>query len=116
METPVKHGPSNVTSTFDKDLPLLGKWLPDKVVFMDNLPSLKAAALMILLMLIIDATITPLIVKVSSVPLFYIFASLKYFLEGAFLIYIVFKIERRSLGSLGLLETSDKIIPFTGES
>lgn len=85
----------------ETSLPHLGKWLPNKNVFKKNRLSFIYALLIVAIMLI-EASLLTYEKEGSSWYSFYIGAFLKYFLRAAIALYFVLVLEKKSLSSLGL--------------
>jgi len=91
----------------DAELSRLGDWLPKKSNLKRNFRDFKLSACLSLIELAISAVFIgflyrTVIVNNRSNLLFYGLSALKYLLEIFIVIVIVFKIEKRHLGSIGL--------------
>lgn len=85
----------------DKEIARLGKWLPDRVLFKQNLSNFIYPLLITAIMLI-ETVLPPLLKKSAAWYSFYIGAYLKYFLRAAVVLFVVLILEKRSLSSVGL--------------
>ncbi len=85
----------------DKEIARLGKWLPDKVLFRENLRNFTYPLLITAIMLI-ETILSPSLNKSIAWYSFYIGAYLKYFLRAGVVLFVVMLIEKRSLSSLRL--------------
>ncbi|GEM_PF-3763996 len=84
----------------EREIVRLGKWLPDRTHFKENLHNFIYALLIICLMMI-ETLLPPFVKRGVAWYSFYIGAYLKYLLRAAFVLFIVLVLEKRPLSSLG---------------
>jgi membrane protease YdiL (CAAX protease family) len=78
----------------------LGRWLPEKSIFRENLRSFVYATLVTVIMLV-ETCLPPLLKRGTAWYSFYIGAYLKYFIRASIVLFFVLVLEKKSLTSLG---------------
>jgi membrane protease YdiL (CAAX protease family) len=98
----MKKSKRRLTVHHDRKISTLGTWLPDRDVFKENLSSFKLALILSLVMIAKSVIVIPFITKITSFSFRLLAGSLGYLFDLAVLLLFIFKIEKRSLHSIGL--------------